>query len=210
MGYSEQEQELLIKIARIYKKVKFLTTKAEVINKKKFAKMSIYDQFRNSYDHLMRFVNGCDEHPENVNENKENLDLSYKHIFRAAFDVFDLMEIIYSEKIDRMLRKYNEDLIRTEIPEYYDKYWDEMEETEKEVGKIRANKDSAKKTEEIFDKYFSLVERLDEIYLVIKGKEKKLRHLKRKSWASAIKDPRVLISIIITAIVSLFIGIFLP
>jgi hypothetical protein len=105
------------------------------------------NEIANAEEHIIRSQAarlgiGCDQDDEKA---KKDLDKALGHTYRAFFDIADFISsMILRKKIREILAPYSTSAIQAVIPDYYSTIRPRLEDTSKEIAKIRGSKDIAK------------------------------------------------------------------
>lgn len=149
--------QYLFKIGILYGQIRDIVTFSEAYNRKLEASLSVINELRNSFDHIMR----C------VMEKGETYDIElFKlecHLYRAGYDAYEItaMEAIY--RITTDMGRYDPDTITTVMPEYYREIKPLMTVVEKDLSNSRSEKTISYDDEEeksAFSKYDNCVTQL--------------------------------------------------
>jgi len=171
--FDSKESDKLINICNLYIKTKDWMLYAEEIDPDFESFIQPANELRHALDHLMRLFAvklKIREEPERGYVEKQ-LEKTIGHVFRGAFDTLDKISITLREKIINEISPFSVDAINASLPEYYSKIRPDIEEINRKIAKIRANKDVVSICYDDIEEYSNLIERLKEYHrLILKQK----------------------------------------
>lgn len=141
----------LNKCIALFENVKALIIYAEEISVE--TNPQILLELRNSLDHLFRALAAEMQKSNDSTYIGKNLDKTYSHLLRTAYDVLDWIGVVLREDITEELRNFCPDTIMKVIPDYYNNIKPRMMDLSEQIGKIRDNKDVAIDNDEAFNEY---------------------------------------------------------
>lgn len=177
LEFNQEESEKLRKIAGYYRIAKELIIYGEQIDPKHRTLAQTLSERANAFDHLMRIIlekHGMRDETETVEDpiayNRANLDKTYGHIYRAAYDALDWVALTIQERMANDMNCVSLDTINVVIPQYFTEIKPELEgiirnditriRNEKDVGiDSEVNLQQLIKTVGQLKKYFDQVER---------------------------------------------------
>lgn len=158
------EGEHLFKITQFYNLTKELLLFGEQLDKEGRTHLQPINEIRNGFDHLTRvfaFKCGYKEGMEDDDYPGKNLERSFGHIYRAAYDTLDWVSTLLRDSIVEELKPYAPQVIQAAIPEYYPNIRPRVEQIVlKEVPELRASKDIGTSNLENFEKYVEITKEL--------------------------------------------------
>jgi len=183
ISFDPEEIDKLEKIRDLYAKTKGWMLYAEEIDPEFKSFVQPVNELRHAFDHLMRLFAVKLEIREEPEEGyvKTHLEKTLAHVFRGAFDTLDKLSITIRKKIINEVSPFSSDTINMAIPEYYSKIKPDIEEINKRIAEIRANKDVASIAYDEIEEYSNLIERLKEYYTLILEKKSKLIEYEKES-----------------------------
>jgi len=113
--------------------------------------LGVINEFRNSYDHLMRGI---------VEQKEEEFNKSISHLRRAAYDACELISLDATRSIHEKISKYNTTIITEVLPEYYSDIYPRLISIQKEISIEREKNDNLFSDGEHLAKYTMLYDQL--------------------------------------------------
>ncbi len=204
--------ELCQTLVKLHVHTKSLTIMGEELNEELKTNFQIVQQWSYALEHFMRAQGlhvGLDLklNSEEQEKNKDkiienNLKSAINHEYRAFWDAADMVSVSYRNQIEKLLKPYSIECIKSAIPDWYSQRKIEIDKINKNISRLREEKDSAntihQKLQEA-DEYRKHIDYLDESYRKVLDAVSTMDDLKRKS----------LLEIMAKYIVSFFIGILI-
>jgi hypothetical protein len=162
----EQLREGLRRLVILYSRTKRFILQAEETDRESRANIAIFKEQRDALDHIMRALNRAFNDPpdhSNAEYVEAQFDKAWGHLFRAAYDSLDGVDVSFKLRLEEAMRGVSNDAISAVYPEYYTKVHPEMFELQKQIAEFRSTKDVHKSTFEDLDAYCGSVERLAEL-----------------------------------------------
>lgn len=157
-----------------YSIIKEVYIEAEETNPGLLTNLQPLNEFRAALDHIMKMMDAI-YNEENEQEYYRQIDKLHSHLNRAFYDISDYACINYRNQIVSLLEKYNNDVIRLIIPEYYPKYRVEIERISQRIAKYRHEKGKGQIDDiDRFDEYKNDFYELKNIYLHLLSKSEDL------------------------------------
>jgi hypothetical protein len=157
-------------LSSIYKIVKPLILLAEYYNSNQGIVLSSMNELRNAFDHIMRaFFEGADTEKEFFK--------AKGHLFRAAYDVCEIIIIDRLEYINLFKDTVGFNLLYNAYPDYYTKILPFISQLKEKLGVLRQNPDSLERIneyEKIVTQLIETCDSLDKAVISIKNKHKKI------------------------------------
>jgi len=150
-------------MVQLYDAVKALMLYGEEISPNSATLPQILKELRDAFDHMMRVcaaklgikINGDDDYQH------KNFDKSFGHVYRAAYDTLDWVNILLKDRICLDLDEYSPASISAAIPEYYSTIKPRITDTiPRQIATVRANKDIGAPSREAIEEYLDVVEEL--------------------------------------------------
>lgn len=155
--FDEQEAEALEKIARLYDYEKGLMIYAEELADESF--IPAINEIKDAFDHLMRVFSvkfGLrDRDSIYIND---NLDATFRHLYRATFDLLDFIRLLQKERLYEMVKDFSRDTLVDVFPEYYSKIVPEIEDAMLKIPRYKSEKDIGNPNLESVKGYVEIIE----------------------------------------------------
>lgn len=151
--FYDKMQELLV----IYERIKTHVILAEYYNSKMSISISVINELRNVFDHVMRSIKHEDRFPDEMKK-------AEGHLLRAGFDACEIIIIDRLEYLHNFKNKYSFESIQKVYPRYSDEVLSLISDTKKELTHLRTNEidnDRLSKYEEIVEKLIVVCDELD-------------------------------------------------
>ncbi|MFW5803908.1 MAG: hypothetical protein ACOCWG_01600 [bacterium] len=158
--------------------------------------LGVLNEFRNSYDHLMKSI---------PDRNEEEIKKSISHLRRAAYDACELISIDAISEIHDKIHRFDLETITSVLPNYYSEIYPRLLAIKEEISEEREKNDDLFTKGKHLHKYEKLYAELIEIDIkladAIKGmKEYKMKEKKEKNRASR---KNIFINILVAVIAAL-------
>ena len=153
MHFEKNKKELL-KLCELYRIVKELIIYAEQSDLEDRTSLGAINELRNAFDHIMR-ANATELgiSPDKTKKyTKIQIDKCYGHVYRAGYDILDMLCVNYKSSINNIMKEFSSNTIVTIMPDYFDNAT-KVNQIQKKIAKIRAKKDVENKTYENFIEY---------------------------------------------------------
>lgn len=169
LEFDDAESSRLYEITSLYQKYKDLTLYAEELRSESF--IPAINEIRDAYDHFMRiFAVKCDLKHENGNYINSNLDATFRHIYRAVYDLLDYIRIFQKDIVSNKLSPFSLNTIHDVFPEYYQEIKPKIDRGLNNIPIYKASKDIGDPNIEVIDDYIALISEIRESILVIDSK----------------------------------------
>ncbi|NLM30260.1 MAG: hypothetical protein GX216_07550 [Methanomicrobiales archaeon] len=156
---SPQDLEILKKTTEYYGILKDLAFYAEELTTESF--LPPINELRDAFDHLMRtYAAQFGLHDGDGDYIRENLDATFRHVYRALFDYFDYIRIYQKDYIYQKLDGISHQTIINLFPEYYREILPEIESCLEDIPRYKASKDIGKPDIEMVTQYHTKVLKL--------------------------------------------------
>lgn len=155
--FDEQEAETLEKIAKLYDYEKGLMIYAEELADESF--IPAINEIKDAFDHLMRVFSvkfGLRE--RNSVYINDNLDATFRHLYRATFDLLDFIRLLQKERIYEMVKDFSRETLVEVFPEYYNKIVPEIENAMQKIPRYKSEKDIGNPNLESVKGYVEIIE----------------------------------------------------
>lgn len=192
LKFTNGEAEWLEKIAKYYEVTKELLIFGEQVDPDNLTLTQSINELRNCLDHLIRVISFKFD-PNRVDSDdryvQTNLDKSYGHVYRAAYDTLDWVSLTLKDRIVAELSGFSAETIQAVFPEYYTTIRPRLEEIlSEEVMKLRVQKDVAATSEENLVKYGQVTAELQRLFkTIINRKSALVEHKMRSKRSSRIR-----------------------
>ncbi|HUS75347.1 MAG TPA: hypothetical protein VMY43_04995 [Methanothrix sp.] len=155
--FDEEEADILEKIAKLYDYEKGLMIYAEELADESF--IPAINEIKDAFDHLMRVFSvkfGLRERDsEYVND---NLDATFRHLYRATFDLLDFIRLLQKERIYETVKDFSRETLVEVFPEYYNKIVPEIENAMQKIPRYKSEKDIGNPNLESVKSYVEIIE----------------------------------------------------
>lgn len=144
LDFGEEETEKIKDTLEVYIFVKELLIYNEIIDPNSNTFPQILNELRNAYDHLNRVLIEKLELDEVARESDysiKTLDKVLGHVYRAAYDALDWLNVNIVEDINEELKPFSRESIRAVVPEYYRDIRPKLPKYERKISKLRMDKD---------------------------------------------------------------------
>lgn len=144
----ENAEEFAAKVEALslkYKQVKKRVFLAEHLSGQ--VVLDTINELRNSYDHVMRA-----SYAATWEESCKELERAEGHLYRAAYDAYQIIHIFAYDEIQKLLSQYSSEVIVQVIPEYYTDLKPKINELHEDMVKCRSMKLEVKERPEDLDK----------------------------------------------------------
>lgn len=138
----------------LYAKVKSIIIQAEQDTGE--AIIASINEQRNSYDHFLRAL-------ADISKYDFEIDKAKGHLYRAAYDAYEILAISKLDIIKSLLRKYDADLLNKAYPKFINERYHQISQIEKLLVKARERKTDFINNTSNFDTYEIAVNQLIEI-----------------------------------------------
>lgn len=192
MNTSDHEQ--MEKLCRMYGRIKYFMIEAEEFGLEHKTYLQPRLELYQAFDHMM-----SEYFLEQIENKAGNLDGAMKHMYTAFFDIADWTINEIRRLVFMDLKRYNPDIIKTAIPEYYSEIRPAFDEFAGKITEIREGK-TFEKLESV-DKYALLLDKAYEYIKEIRRSQGTLIELKKKYRIKTMLGPAIGILAIIVAIV---------
>lgn len=150
-------------------------------------------ELRNGFEHIIRAksaelgLNG-EADAKTAEYIPQSFDKAIGHEYRAFFDAADWFSVCIRNRITKTLKWYSHECIAAVLPDYYPKLRPRIDQTCREIAKIRGAKDIAKGKDLLAEvgKYRAAIDELLDIYEQIENSIPALVDWKRKNRRSAV------------------------
>jgi hypothetical protein len=139
--FDTKEADTLEKITQVYRYEKDLMLHAEELNEESF--LPPINEIKDAFDHLMRvFAVKCNlKTTDEQDYTYKNLDATFRHLYRATFDLLDYIRIFQRERVEDMLEGISREAISVVFPEYYRDIRPEIERALDKIPIYKGEKD---------------------------------------------------------------------
>jgi len=185
------------KLCQVYGKIKHYMIMAEEYGLEHKTYLQPRLELFQAFDHVV-----SEYFLEQLNNNDGSLNRAIKHMFTAFFDVADWTINEIRRLVIIELKRYNPDIIKTAIPDYYSNIRPNLDQLTEKLTKIREEK-TFEKLESI-DEYASLLDNAYEYIKKIRYSQGTLIELKKKTRIKVMLGPVIGIISIIVAILITF------
>jgi phosphoenolpyruvate synthase/pyruvate phosphate dikinase len=155
--FDEKEAEILEKIAKLYDYEKGLMIYAEELADESF--IPAINEIKDAFDHLMRVFSvkfGLRERDSKyVND---NLDATFRHLYRATFDLLDFIRLLQKERIYELVKDFSRETLVKVFPEYYNTIVPEIEGAMQKIPRYKSEKDIGNPNLESVKGYVEIIE----------------------------------------------------
>jgi hypothetical protein len=117
---------------QIYEEVKLITLISENLDNNELF-ISIINEIRNSFDHLMRGIGLSDNMEKELSDAKD-------HIIRAGYDAFEIIALNEGNKIIKDIKQFNYKIISAVFPDYFKTIRPTLADIQIELANIRDNR----------------------------------------------------------------------
>lgn len=160
---SQGEKEILLndyqKLIEFYqKKVKEVVVASERQSHEQKISIPAVIEIRSAFDHIARVhaVMYCDGVNDNLAESglssfeycTKNLDKAHGHLYRAAYDAYDVIAISLQKEIERLLNSISRETLFAVVPDAHNMIYIPYHEARKLVTQEKTYKDVTSRTEE--------------------------------------------------------------
>lgn len=152
---SSEQVSKFEEILALYTKVKSIIIQAEQETGK--AIIACINEQRNSYDHFLRAL-------QNESKFSYEIDKAKGHLYRAAYDAYEILAIGKLESIKILLRKYDADLLNKTYPKFIGERYQQVVNIEKLLVTAREKKTDFIGNTTNFELYEHAVNQLIEIH----------------------------------------------
>ena len=173
-----EEPDILKDITELYCYYKELSLFAEEIRTESF--LPPINEIRDAFDHLMRtcavqygFKVG------NGDYKQENLKATFRHLYRAVFDLLDYIRIYEKLTIYEKIKGFSKTAILDVFPEYYREIVPEIEKCVKTIPIYKMDKDIGDPNLTKVKEYVDLVKKMRDYSLLIDEKIPAISLMKR-------------------------------
>jgi hypothetical protein len=184
LSLSIAQTDKLQKIAQLYEAVKSIILFGEEISPNNYTLPQILKELRDAFDHLMRVVAAKTGAKENTEPGyiETNLDNSFSHVYRCAYDALDWISIVLRSMIQSSLRGYSVSAISAVIPEYYPKIKPRLDnDIPRKIAEIRGQKDIGTPNFTSITEYANCIEELKQYWdTIVKAKSSLIDCKKRE------------------------------
>jgi hypothetical protein len=171
LEFTQEETKNIEIIAKYYDVVKELLIFGEQIDPESRTLTQPINEIRNCFDHLSRVILyklGIKHVDEPDGYVKTNLEKSYGHVYRAAYDTLDWVALTLKEIIIDELKGFSVNTISHVLPTYYSQIKPRFEHIiNVDIVKLRAEKDVAIKNEDNLVNYGNICVELRQIHQTI-------------------------------------------
>lgn len=166
--FNEEESKQIDIIAQYHDIAKELLIFGEQIDPENRTLTQPINELRNCLDHLCRVISYKFGRRNSGNAEdyiNKNLDKSFSHVYRAAYDTLDWVALTLKEQIIKELEGFSTDTISAALPSYYPEIKPRFERIIKdEISKLRIEKDVAATNEKNLIKYGQITLELKALY----------------------------------------------
>jgi len=185
LQFDVEQTERIRKIARYHNVTKELLLFGEQADPENRTLLQPINELRNCLDHLVRVIlYKLGEHrpTEQNNYVTANLDKSYGHVYRAAYDTLDWVSITLKGRILTEMDGFSNETIQAVMPEYYSEIRPRLEELlNNDIVELRMDKDVTAKDEANIVKYGEIAAELKDLFKrIISKKPALVEHHTRK------------------------------
>ncbi|SJZ36047.1 hypothetical protein SAMN02745119_00237 [Trichlorobacter thiogenes] len=180
---AEQQEQLRIEyidLIGFYQKVKQIVITSERANKEQKLSVPAIVELRSAFDHVARAHAVLYQLPiaeeyegDEFKYCHKNLDKAHGHLYRAAYDAYDVIAIALAEEIDEYLDSFSKNTLFVVIPDASAKIIRPFEEAKTLVTAEKCRKDVTCKAEE--EEQFSQYEKAAD--QLVNVKDEILRHM---------------------------------
>ncbi|QSZ67510.1 hypothetical protein RJ40_08330 [Methanofollis aquaemaris] len=169
LEFNDVESSRLYEITVLYQKYKYLALYAEELRSESF--IPPINEIKDAYDHFMRiFAVKCGLKHENSEYIDSNLDATFRHIYRAVYDLLDYIRIYQKDIISNKLSDFSITTIHDVFPEYYQQIKPEIEKSLNNIPLYKASKDIGSPDIQAIDAYINLISEIKDYISVIDSK----------------------------------------
>lgn len=165
----KDKDQLLKEITELYLYYKELALYAEELRTESF--LPPINEIKDAFDHLMRTYSvtyGFKE--KNGDYIITNLEATFRHLYRAVFDLFDYIRIYQKDIIDQKIDGFSRVTLTDVFPEYFQEIVPGMDRCMKEIPLYKSEKDIGDPDLNTVKKYLELVRQLRDYTLKIDEK----------------------------------------
>ena len=166
------------------------------------------NEFRAALDHVMK-LNGALYKDEDEEECLNQFRKLHSHLDRAFFDICDMASINYRNMIIDLLEKYDADVIRGAIPEYYSQIRPDMDAITNKIINYRNSKGMPGDEEDLFQRYKDDVFKLKEYFSSISSKLPVLEEIYTKEMRKQKKANNPTYVGVVVAVIGIIVAIIL-
>lgn len=199
MSLIKQPEKFLVSLEelyQIYDEVKIVSLISENLDGDNEIFISIINEIRNSFDHVMRAIGLSDNMEKELSDAKD-------HIIRAGYDAFEIIALNEGNKIIHDLKPFDYNIISTVFPDYYKTIRPTLSDIQVALANIRANRPNQNNDLTAFKEYSEkiklVIEYSKKISTYIPDLIAVKKHQKKKLWGNRI------ISFIIGVLSAIFI-----
>ena len=88
----------------------------------------------------------------------DNLDATFRHLYRATFDLLDFIRLLQKERIYEMVKDFSRETLVEVFPEYYNKIVPEIENAMQKIPRYKSEKDIGNPNLESVKGYVEIIE----------------------------------------------------
>jgi hypothetical protein len=170
LEFTEEETQILIKIAKYYRVAKELIIYGEQIDTKNRTLAQTLSERTNALDHIMRVIlekigMRDDVVGDPIAYNRINLDKAYGHIYRAAYDALDWVALTIQERLAKDMGAISLETISVIMPDYFTKIKPGLYKIlYDDITRLRDEKDVATDNETNLEQYTATVFELKKLF----------------------------------------------
>ncbi len=153
------KDQLLKEITELYSYYKELALYAEELRTESF--IPPINEIKDAFDHLMRTYSVIYGFKEKDDEYViKNLEATFRHLYRAVFDLLDYIRIYQKDIIDQKIDGFSRVALIDVFPEYFQEIVPGMDRCMKEIPSYKSEKDIGDPDLNAVRKYLDLVRQL--------------------------------------------------
>lgn len=143
ISFNEAESEKVKETVELYRFTKEIMLYNEQIDPGSNSFPQVINELRNAYDHFNRAlaVKIGLEGEKGSDYIVNTIDKALGHVYRAAYDCLDWLNINISEEIKKELQPYSQETIKAVIPDYYSEIRPILSKYEHKVVELKSIKD---------------------------------------------------------------------
>jgi hypothetical protein len=158
--FGKTEVKRLEDLTRLYNLTKYILFYAEELKAESF--IPPMNEFKDAFDHLMRVYTVKFELVRKDDDYvAANLDASFRHVYRATFELLDYIRIYQKEVIITKLENISREALSSVFPEYYKDIRPDIERIINDIPVYKCEKDIGDPTINCVEEYFNTAKKLD-------------------------------------------------
>jgi hypothetical protein len=161
--FTPAEVELMKNIAEVYQYLKELLIYSEELELDTF--LPAINEIRDAFDHMMRvFAVRFEIKKEDNGYEMRNLNASFRHIYRATFELLDYIRICQKMWVDKTLNGISPQTLVAVFPEYYKEIKPEIDRALEDLPRYREKKDIGDPKIDDIKNYVSYVRKIQSYF----------------------------------------------